>query len=116
MALLVGLFAAGTATSSLVKDVSSAEAAYIALLTEFGGRRPGHRGASGVERVTMILLTVVSIAVIPALTADGGRLGGARRGCASRPAASSKPISDHMVVVGLGDVGTRVMRPWTTRA
>jgi len=108
LAVLVGLFAAGTATLALVKDISWAQAAYIAMLTELGGADPDPR-ASGVERVTLILLTVVSIALIPALTAAvvdsvvKARLRLEAGGLADA-------ISDHMVVVGLGDVGTRVIR------
>ena len=108
LAVLVGLFAAGTATLALVKDISWAQAAYVAMLTELGGADPDPR-ASGVERVTLILLTVVSIALIPALTAAvvdsvvKARLRLEAGGLA-------EAISDHMVVVGLGDVGTRVIR------
>ena len=64
------------------------EAAYIALLTEFGGATADTE-APVVVRLTIIVLTFVSIGVIPVLTGDGGRLAWSGPGCASRPVAWS---------------------------
>ncbi|HEX6873883.1 MAG TPA: NAD(P)-binding protein, partial [Micromonosporaceae bacterium] len=108
LAILVGLFATGTAVLAWVRDIPWSSAAYTALLTELGGA-DADPSAPGLEKVTLVVLTLVSIALIPALTAavvDGvvqARLRIEAGGLVER-------IEGHMVVVGLGDVGTRVIR------
>jgi Trk K+ transport system NAD-binding subunit len=105
---LLVLFLAGTAVISLVGQRDWLEAAYIALLTEFGGAT-ADTDAPAVERIAVIILTFVSIAVIPVLTAmvvDAV----VRARLRIEAGGLVEPLSDHVVVVGLGDVGTRVVR------
>jgi Trk K+ transport system NAD-binding subunit len=108
LAVLVGLLASATLLLMLVKGVGPWRAAYEAILTTLAGANPDS-AASTVEQVTQTLLTVVSVALIPVLTAAlvdvvvNARLALAAGGL-------TEPIADHVVVVGLGDVGTRVIR------
>jgi Trk K+ transport system NAD-binding subunit len=107
LALLV-LFLAGTTIITLVDGRHPLEAAYIALLTEFGGATADTSAPIAV-RLTIILLTFVSIGVIPVLTAmvvDSV----VRARLRIEAGGLVEPLSDHVVVVGLGDVGTRVVR------
>jgi len=106
--LFVLLLAAGTAFSAWIRHIGWAEAAYITLLTTLGGANPDGR-LSGVEQIVQTVLTVASIAIIPLITALAvdvlvkARLTLAAGGLIG-------PISGHVVVMGLGNVGTRVMR------
>jgi Trk K+ transport system NAD-binding subunit len=107
MALLV-LFVAGTAVIVFVGGRDPIDAAYIALLTEFGGATADTEAPAAV-RLTIILLTFVSIGVIPVLTAmvvDSV----VRARLRIEAGGLVEPLSDHIVVVGLGDVGSRVVR------
>lgn len=88
------------------------EALYTALLTLVGGTDP-HGGDVG-ARIAHIALTVVSVVVVPLLTAalvdvvikarlqlDRGEL--------------TEPVAGHVVVVGLSDLGTRVVEELAAR-
>lgn len=105
---LLGFFVTATSLLAWWEGLSWGEAAYVALLAEIGGADSGS-GTTPQSRVLLAVLTIVSIALIPALTAavvdsvikarlraEAGRL--------------NRPITDHIVVVGLGEVGTRVVR------
>ncbi len=108
LAILAALMVAATAVLMLAKHVGVAQAAYDAILTTLAGANPDDH-ASGLEQVTQTLLTVVSVALIPVLTAAlvevvvNARLAIAAGGL-------TEPMSGHVIVVGLGDVGTRVIR------
>jgi Trk K+ transport system NAD-binding subunit len=116
MRLVVGvlflIFVAGTAVLTPIKGDLGA-AAYLAILSELTGANADPNAAL-LEKVTLILLTIVSIALIPALTAaivDSTvkvRLRNERGGV---PAG----IANHVVVVGLGHVGTRVIQDFADR-
>jgi Trk K+ transport system NAD-binding subunit len=101
------LYAAGTAVLAWASGEGLAQAAYVALLSEVGASADAN--ATGIEKIVFIVLTLSSIALIPALTAAivdsvvKARLRLEAGGLV-------EPIEDHMVVVGLGDVGTRVVR------
>src|SRR5581483_10334399 len=58
---------------------------------------------SGAEKTSQVLLTFAGLAAIPAVTAlaVGARLTGSVR-------RASRPPGDHVIVVGLGNVGTSV--------
>jgi voltage-gated potassium channel Kch len=107
LGVFVLLFLAGTATLAWSRDVSWGQAAYSALITELTGNADTNAG--GVQRLVLLLLTLVSVVLIPALTATivdsvvKARL-------RLEAGALVEPVSDHMVVVGLGDVGTRIIR------
>ena len=105
--ILVALLVLGTAVIAYYRDIDWWDAAYLALIAEMGGANPDLE-AHGPEKIVHTLLTMVSIALIPVITAAvveavvNARLAlalGRLRG----------PVSDHVVVVGLGNVGTRVM-------
>jgi Trk K+ transport system NAD-binding subunit len=108
LGVLIGLLLAATLVLTLTKHVGWTLAAYEAVLTTFAGANPDE-GASRVEQITQTVLTVISVALIPVLTATlvevvvNARLALAAGGL-------TEPISQHVVVVGLGDVGTRVIR------
>jgi Trk K+ transport system NAD-binding subunit len=109
--LALAILALGTAAlwwAGGAKDGSLARSAYAAFLTEIGGADVDP-AATGLEMVTLIVLSVISLALIPTLTAavvdsavkirlrreSGGLIG---------------TMSGHIVVVGLGHVGTVVVR------
>jgi Trk K+ transport system NAD-binding subunit len=108
-AALVVLLIVGTGVLAAVRDdLDWWNAAYLTLLAALGGADADVQ-ASTAEKVTQTMLTVVSIALIPVVTAAAVEavvnarlalaLGGLR-----------DAVSDHIVVVGLGNVGTRVIR------
>jgi Trk K+ transport system NAD-binding subunit len=95
----------GTAAMTVVNhDV--ARSVYITVLSELAGANPSAT-AGEAEQLTMIMLTIVSIALIPALTAalvDSTVRARLRAERGDIPAG----LSGHVVVVGLGHVGVRV--------
>jgi Trk K+ transport system NAD-binding subunit len=105
--VLVALLVIGTGVLAEVKHIHWWEAAYLTILTTLGGANPDLR-APGLEKITQTVLTIVSIALIPVITAAvvesvvNARL-------ALALGRLREPISDHVIVVGLGNVGTRVM-------
>jgi len=104
---LVGLLAIGTAVLAVVKHLTWWNAAYLTIIALLGGANPDV-AAKAPEKITMTVLAVVSIALIPVVTAAvveavvNARL-------ALALGRLREPMSDHVVVVGLGNVGTRVM-------
>jgi Trk K+ transport system NAD-binding subunit len=108
---MVALFVLATVVLALVNRTGWGEAAYVALLTELGGAN-ADPDATGPERLILIALTFVSIAVIPLLTAAlvdsvvKARLRIEAGGLV-------EPVSDHVIVIGLGHVGTRVVQALT---
>jgi Trk K+ transport system NAD-binding subunit len=106
--VLVLLFLAGTAIIAYLGGRDPIDAAYIALLAELGGGNVDATTTS-VDRVTIVLLTLVSLAVIPVLTAmvvDAV----VRARLRIEAGGLVEPLSDHVVVIGLGGVGSRVVR------
>jgi Trk K+ transport system NAD-binding subunit len=107
IAALLLVVMAGTATLVAVKQVTWWQAFYLAVLSTFGGAQADLKAAGG-EQVVHILFTVVSIAIIPLVTAAvvetvvSARLALASGGLAA-------PVDSHIVVVGLGNLGTRVL-------
>ena len=106
--VLLGLLVAATVATALDERVSLANAVYITLLDALGGANPDV-GAGLVQKVTEVVLMLVSIAVIPLITAAvveavvNARL-------AMALGRLKEPIADHVIVAGLGNVGTRVIR------
>ena len=105
--IMLGLLAVGTAIIAHYRQTSWWDAAYVTLLSELVGAEPDLE-AHWPEKVVTVLVSLVSIALIPVITAAVveavvnaklnialGRL--------------REPLSDHVVLVGLGNVGTRVM-------
>jgi Trk K+ transport system NAD-binding subunit len=77
-------------------------ALYLTVMDMTGSAFTGN-GVSGTEEVAQVLLTVDGMAVIPVITAIvvGARLTG-------RVRRAPRPASGHVIVVGLGNVGTAV--------
>lgn len=81
---------------------------YLTLLTTIGGADPD-TGAPAGEKLMQVVLTVAGLALIPLITAavvDG--IVNAKLALDSGQAGA--PRTSHIVVVGLGNVGTRVVR------
>ncbi|MGK5742130.1 NAD-binding protein [Micromonospora sp. URMC 103] len=102
------LFAVAAAVLAYARGLAPAEAAYLALLTALGGA-DADPAAPPVEKVTALVLAVAGVALVPTVTAlvvDAlvhARLKVAAGGLAD-------PVDDHVIVVGLGNVGTRVLQ------
>jgi Trk K+ transport system NAD-binding subunit len=82
---------------------SFSNAEYLAIM-DMTGSALTSTSLSGAEKVSQILLTIDGMALIPVVTAIivGARLTGSIRG-------TPRPRADHIIVVGLGNVGTRVV-------
>jgi Trk K+ transport system NAD-binding subunit len=106
--VLLGLMLVAGVTFGVVRDLHWWDAAYETLLVTLGGANPdpSHKGA---EKIAEAVLSVVSIALIPVITAAvveavvNARL-------ALALGRLREPIANHVIVVGLGNVGTRVIR------
>ncbi|WP_285103652.1 NAD-binding protein [Promicromonospora sp. MEB111] len=98
----------GAVTIKLATGASFLGALYEAVLPSLAGSDPDH-DAHPVVKVTQVALTVVSVAVIPWVT--GVVVDGVVR--TQRLLDTGSPLhamSDHVVVVGMGDLGTRIVR------
>lgn len=104
---VLGLLIAVTAVLAIIGHYSWPTAAYLTLLDAAGAAQPAPHDSAG-EKAAQVIVTVVGISLIPLATAAvvdavvGGRLAaafGRLRG----------PVRDHVVVVGLGNVGSRVV-------
>ncbi|PUB25544.1 Trk K+ transport system NAD-binding subunit [Promicromonospora sp. AC04] len=98
----------GAVTMQLATGSSFLGALYEAVLPSLAGSDPDH-DANPVVKVTQVALTVVSVAVIPWVT--GVVVDGVVRTQRLLDTGSPlHPMADHVVVVGLGDLGTRIVR------
>jgi Trk K+ transport system NAD-binding subunit len=102
--VLLGL---GTALFAEVGNRSWSEAMYLTVLDAAGAAQPDPR-LSAADKVIQALVTVIGIAFIPVLTAAVvDAIVSARLDTAlGRP----RPMSNHVVVVGLGNVGARALQ------
>ncbi len=101
------LLAAATAALMAIRHIDTWQALYLAALTTIGGAEPDLRVATS-EKILQVLLTLLSIALVPAATAAVVEaVVSARLALYNGGLASS--VRDHVVVVGLGDLGTRVL-------
>jgi Trk K+ transport system NAD-binding subunit len=106
--VLVGLIVVGTAVLKVALGKSWLDAGYLAIIDALAGANPDVKGLP-VVKVTETVLTIVSIALIPIVTAAVVESAVNAR-LALALGRLREPISDHVVVVGLGNVGTRVIR------
>jgi Trk K+ transport system NAD-binding subunit len=107
VAIFLVIFVIGTVTLALTQHLSLSDAAYNAIIAELSGNPLSN--ADGPAKIAMVLLTLVSLALIPALTATiVDALVKARLQLEAGGLIDS--VANHVVVVGLGDVGTRVVR------
>ncbi|MCP2265739.1 NAD-binding protein [Promicromonospora thailandica] len=106
--VLVVVVLLGAVTIRLATGSSWADALYEAVLPSLAGSDPDHE-AVPVVKATQVALTVVSVAVIPWVT--GVVVDGVVR--TRRLLDTGAPLhrmSGHVVVVGMGDLGTRIVR------
>ena len=99
---LVCVLVAGFALLATTRGTSWGDALYLTVLDAAGTAAPGQGLPLGVK-VAQFLLTFDGLAVLPLITAVvvGARLTGSATG-------AERPVSDHVIVAGLGNVGTRV--------
>ncbi|WP_433785419.1 NAD-binding protein [Actinomycetospora sp. CA-101289] len=103
---LVALLVLGTVAFATLADLSWGDAVYLTVLDSAGAADPDtHRAA--VARTVQALVTVVGIAIIPLVTAVvvDAAVSARFAGTPQRP----RPRRGHVVVVGLGNVGVRVV-------
>jgi Trk K+ transport system NAD-binding subunit len=108
IAVFLALYALGTAALFATQpDRGLADAAYSALITALSGNPDDE--VTGVARIAVVALTIVSLALIPAVTA--AIVDALVKLRLQREAGGLyDPIAGHTVVVGLGDLGTRIVR------
>jgi Trk K+ transport system NAD-binding subunit len=99
---LVGVLAAGFALLATARGTSVGDALYLTLLDAAGTTSPDQAQSLPVK-LAQFLLTFDGLAVLPLITAAvvGARLTGSASG-------TERPLRDHVIVAGLGNVGTRV--------
>jgi Trk K+ transport system NAD-binding subunit len=108
VAVFLMLYALGTAALYLTQPgLDITDAAYGALITALSG--DPEEGVTGVARIAVVALTIVSLALIPAVTAT--IVDALVKLRLQREAGGLyDPVADHAVVVGLGDLGVRIVR------
>lgn len=107
-AVLAVVVLVGAVTIQLATGASFLGSLYEAVLPSLAGSDPDH-DAHPVVKITQVALTVVSVAVIPWVT--GVVVAGVVRTQRLLDTGSPlRPLSGHVVVVGLGDLGTRIVR------
>jgi Trk K+ transport system NAD-binding subunit len=106
--VLATIFVVGAVTVGLTDHIAPWEALYTTLLIAVGAGEPDLR-VSVLRQLTQVAVAVVGLALVPVVTAtivDG--LVNAR--LAAALGRLHGPIAGHVVVIGLGNVGTRVIR------
>lgn len=101
-AVLFAVLVTGFTLLATAAGYSVTNALYLTFLDAAGAAVTNARLA-GPEKVAQFLLTFDGMAFLPVVTAAviGARLTGSLR-------ANPRPVTDHVVVVGLGNVGTRI--------
>ncbi len=103
---LIGLLGLGTILFATAGGSSWGTALYLTLLDAAGAAQPS-AGLSTINKVTQAMVTIVGISIIPVVTATVvDAVVSARLDTAL---GKPRPISGHVVVVGLGNVGARVV-------
>ncbi|WP_281167690.1 NAD-binding protein [Actinomycetospora chiangmaiensis] len=103
---LILLFVAGTIAFATAGGYSLGDAIYLAVLDSAGAAQPD-TSASLAVRVIQAFVTVVGIAIIPLVTAVVVESAVSARTTGGR--VRRMPRRDHVVVVGLGNVGQRIV-------
>jgi len=100
---LIAILGVGFALLATAVHYSTANALYLTFL-DAAGAAVTNPGLSSPEKIAQFLLTFDGMAFLPLVTAAvvGARLTGSVHG-------KERPISDHVIVAGLGNVGTRVL-------
>jgi Trk K+ transport system NAD-binding subunit len=107
LVVVLGVLAAGTVLIKLIRHEGWWASAYLTILDTVGGANPD-LGASGAEQVLQTVLAVLSVALIPIITAAVVEAAVQAR-LTLAAGGPTEPMRDHVVVVGLGNVGTRVI-------
>jgi Trk K+ transport system NAD-binding subunit len=99
---LLGVLVIGFVLLGTDPGTSAGSALYLAVMDVAGTAQPD-RTLPVPVKVAQFLLTFDGLAVLPLITAAvvGARLTGSASG-------AERPVSDHVIVAGLGNVGTRV--------
>jgi Trk K+ transport system NAD-binding subunit len=102
-ACLIAILGVGFALLATVVHYSIGNALYLTFLDAAGAAVTDPQ-LSSPEKISQFLLTFDGMAFLPLVTAAvvGARLTGSVR-------SADRPISDHVIVAGLGNVGTRVV-------
>jgi Trk K+ transport system NAD-binding subunit len=100
---LLGVLILGFILLATAGGFSAANSLYLTLL-DAAGTAVTSPSLSTPEKIAQFLLTFDGMAFLPLVTAAvvGARLTGSVRG-------TERPISDHVIVAGLGNVGTRIV-------
>ncbi|WP_433033375.1 NAD-binding protein [Actinomycetospora sp. CA-053990] len=103
---LLALLVLGTVAFATLADLSWGDAIYLTVLDSAGAADPDTH-VSAVARTVQALVTLVGIAIIPLVTAVvvDAAVSARFAGTPQRP----RPRRGHVVVVGLGNVGVRVV-------
>jgi Trk K+ transport system NAD-binding subunit len=102
-ACLIAILGVGFALLATAVHYSPATALYLTLL-DAAGTAVASPSVRTPEKIAQFLLTFDGMAFLPLVTAAvvGARLTGSVHG-------RERPVSDHVIVAGLGNVGTRVL-------
>lgn len=108
LAGVAALIATGTVVVATVKDLGPWRALYVTVLTTLGGANADLE-ASRARQAVDLALVVAGVAVIPAVTAAVvNTLVKARLKVAA--GGLEVPVGGHVIVIGLGNVGARVVQ------
>jgi Trk K+ transport system NAD-binding subunit len=100
---LFAVLVVGFAVLAAGSHISPANSVYLTLL-DAAGAAVSEQTLPWPEKIAQLLLTFDGMAFLPLVTAAivGARLTGAGRG-------PDRPLTDHVIVAGLGTVGTRIV-------
>jgi len=104
---LLALLGLGTVLFASAGGLSWANALYLTLLDAAGAAQPDTT-LSTVNKLTQTMVTIVGISIIPLVTATV--LDAVVSSRLAITLGYPRPIAGHVVVVGLGDVGIRVVQ------
>ena len=91
-----------------LRDLNLWEGGYLAAVTALGGIE-GEITGGAVEQVVLVTLALAGVALVPFVTVLIVEAVVTAR-LAVAAGALTRPVADHVVIVGLGNVGTRVLR------
>jgi Trk K+ transport system NAD-binding subunit len=102
-AALIGVLAIGFVLLAVAGGISAGNAVYLTMLDAAGSAVTNPK-LSTPEKMAQFLLTFDGLAFLPLVTAAvvGARLTGSAAG-------AERPVTDHVIVAGLGNVGTRIV-------
>ncbi|GAA5195840.1 potassium channel protein [Rugosimonospora acidiphila] len=107
LAAVAGLLILATLLYQWIDKLGFLPALYVTILTTLGGANPDQT-LSWPEQLLQTALVVLAVALIPVLTAAVVEAT-VRARLALASGGPVEPMRDHLVVVGLGNIGTRVI-------